>query len=450
VNLSAKQTGPADLIVFDDGEPIAEIRQLTLAFARFRRGGRSLIGNVVPLPLYWMQYANHQDPERNAGTAAHVTLVSTKPEEVVVECTGTTGSGACRSTYVLAIHGDQRSGGYSYVIDARLDVVSGQGWRVTPNPTQGEAEFANLWPEGTFSPERNERKRYQACYLVTPTRTERILHHHLESSDKHNIPMQRGDRFLWLQEDENPCLTVRSEAVTAGVCAYMWDTHFAYKICGEVKDVLLPAGTHLEAGYELASLAASETAEILAGALDRPAPELATTPLYVKGINRFSETLQGVEGDLRFLWPWETEGTAASTFTLDQACGFDDSTSVRIHSESADRACWKATTLGPAFGDIPFVDGSRYALTALVKTAQLDGRAMLAIRLHRKNNGSVFDIHNYEVFTSMHSLQGASPWSKLEVITPPITPAPDRLHILLIQEGKGTTWFDNVLLEVLL
>ena len=74
---------------------------------------------------------------------------------------------------------------------------------------------------------------------------------------------------------------------------------------------------------------------------------------------------------------------------------------------------------------------------------------MVAIRLHRENRGSVFDIDNYEVFTSMHSLQGASEWSKLEVITPLISPAPDRLHILLIQEGKGTTWFDNVLLEAL-
>jgi hypothetical protein len=450
MGLNAEQTGPADLTVFDDGEPIAEIRQLTLAFARFRRGGRSLIGDVVPLPLYWMQYANHQDPERNTGTAARVTLVSAKPDAVMVRCTGTTGSGACRSTFVLAIHGDQHSGRYTYLIDAKLDVVSGQSWRVTPNLTQGEVEFANLWPDGTFSAKRNEQKRYQACYLVTPSRIERISHHHLESSDKHNIPMKRGDRFLWLQEDENLCLVMRSEAaITAGVCAYMWDTHFAYEICGEGKDTILPAGTHFEASYELSSLAANETAEILAGALDRPAPELATTPLYVRGINRFSETLQSVEGDLRFIWPWETEGTAVSVLTLDQECGFDDSTSVRIDSENAGRSCWKATTLGPAFGDKPFVDASRYELTALVKTANLEGRAMLAIRLHRENSGSVFNIDNYEVVTSMHSLRGTSPWTKLEVITPPISPAPDRLHLLLIQEGKGTTWFDNVLLEVL-
>lgn len=450
MNLSAEQTGPADLAVFDDGERIAEIRQLKLAFARFRRGGRALIGDVVPLPLYWMQYAHHQDPERNAGTSARVTLVSAKPDAVVVECTGATGSGACLSTYVLTIHGDQHSGRYSYAIDANLDVVSGQGWRVTPNPTQGEVEFANLWPVGTFSPDRNEQKRYQACYLVTPTRIERIPHHHLESSDKHNIPMRQGDRFLWLQDDENPCLAVTSEAaITAGVCAYMWDTHFAFKICGDTKDVLLPAGTHFEAGYQLTSLAANDTAETVTGALDRPAPELATTPLYVNGLNRFSETLQSVEGDARFLWPWETEGAAGSALTLDKACGFDDSTSVRIDSESAGRSCWKATTLGPAFGDTPFVDGSRYGLTALVQTEHLDGRAMLAIRLHRENSGSVFDIDNYEIFTSMQSLQGTSRWSKLEVITPPISPAPDRLHVLLIQEGKGTTWFDNVLLEVL-
>jgi hypothetical protein len=196
-------------------------------------------------------------------------------------------------------------------------------------------------------------------------------------------------------------------------------------------------------------LAPHESGEILARALDRPAPELETTPVYVKGINRFSETLQNVEGDIRYIWPWETEGTADSTLTLDQSCGFDDSTSVRIDSQSAARSCWKATTLGPAFGDPPFADGSRFRLTAFVKTALVNGGSMIAVRLHRENNGTLFDIHNYEAFTSTHAHQGSSQWSKLEIITPPISPAPDRLHILLIQDGKGTTWFDNVLLEVL-
>jgi hypothetical protein len=449
MNLSAKLTGPADLIVFDDGEPVAEIQHLKLAFARFRRGGRALIGNVVPLPLYWMQYANHQDPERNAGTAARVTLVSATPEAVVAECTGTTGSGACRSTFVLTIRGDQHSGRYSHLIDAKLDVVSEQGWKATPNPTQGEVEFANLWPDGTFSPDRNEKKWYQACFVVTPTHVERIPHHHLETSDKHNIVMNRGDRFLWLQEDENPCLTILTEnTVTAGLCAYMWDAHFGYKICIEGKEVLLPAGSHFEAAYELTSLDEIEAKPIVDRAVDRPVPDLATIPLYVSGVNHFTRTLQNAGADWRYIWPWDSEGDSVSTPVFDLEFGFDDSSCLRIDSRGAGKSCWKVTTLGPAFGGKPFVDGSQYRLSAIVKTSKLEGKSAIAIRLHRKNRESVFDIQNYETFTSQ-TLHGDTDWRLLKVITPPISPPPDRLHLLLTQEGSGTTWFDDVFFEVL-
>jgi hypothetical protein len=88
-------------------------------------------------------------------------------------------------------------------------------------------------------------------------------------------------------------------------------------------------------------------------------------------------------------------------------------------------------------------------LSAMVKTSKLEGKTMIAMRLHRENNGSVFDIQNYETFTSGQTLQGDADWKLLKLITPPISPAPDRLHLLLIQEGRGTTWFDNVLFEVL-
>ena len=450
MNLSAKQTGPADLIVSDDGQAIAEIRQLKLASARFRRDGRSLIGDVVPLPLYWMQYANHQDPERNAGTAALVALVSAKPDAVVLECTGTTGSGACRSTFVLSIRGDQRTGLYTYSIDAKLDVVSEQGWRVTPNPTQGEVEFVNLWPEGTFSPNPSDPKRYQACYLVTPSGVERIPHHHLETSDKHNIVMNQGDRFLWLREDENPCLTILAEStVTAGLCAYMWDAHFGYKICAEGKEVLLPAGTHFEASCELTSLDENEAKPIVDRAEDRPAPDLAKIPLYVSGVNHFRRTLQDAGPDWRYIWPWEPEGDSVSTPVFDLGFGFDDTSCLRIDSRGAGKSCWKVTTLGPAFGGKPFIDGSQYRLSAIVKTSKLEGKAMIAMRLHRENQGSVFDIQDYDTFTSGLTLQGDADWGLLKVVSPPISPPPDRLHLLLIQEGSGTSWFDDVFFEVL-
>lgn len=149
-----------------------------------------------------MQYANHQDPERNAGAGATVNIISQNPDEVLLRCSGTTVSGACMSTVDLSIRRAQDPIRYVYSVGAKLDLLSKEGWLVTPNPTQGEVEFANLWPDGTFSPRRNDPKRYQACYLVSPACVERIPHHHLGTSDKHNIVMHQNDRFLWLLEEE--------------------------------------------------------------------------------------------------------------------------------------------------------------------------------------------------------------------------------------------------------
>lgn len=449
MGLNVKQTGPADLTVFDDRDEIAEIRDLTLTFARFRPGGRLLINGTYPLFLYWMQYASHQDPERNAGSGGHVEIVSQSPDQVVLKCSGTTASGGCSSSVLLTIR-RREPVRYVYSVRAVFDVVTKDGWLVTPNPTQGEVEFANVWPDGAFSPNPDDSKRYQACYVVTSRCVERIHHHHLETSDKHNIVMNSGDRFLWLLEEENPCLTLLSKTqVTAGVCSYMWDAHFAYKICDEGKDVVLPAGSHVEAEYELTSLDRNEAKAIVDRAVNRPAPELASIPLYVSVVNRFSETLQNTRTDLRYVWPWESEVGPGSGLVLDRTCGFDDSSSLKIESRGKGRSCWKATAIGPAFGGKHFVGGSRYELSAMVKTSDLAGSAMIAVRLHREGHGSVFDMNTYETFTSIQHLEGDTDWSVLKVITPPVSPFPDRLHLLLIQEGNGTTWFDNVFLEVL-
>jgi hypothetical protein len=437
-------------MVLDGTEQIAEIRDLKLTLARFRANGRVLIGETVPLFLFWMQYANHQDPERNVGTGGQVEIVSQESDQVVLNCSGTTASGACLSSVDLTIRRILDPIRYVYSVHATLDVVSEQGWLVIPNPTQGEIEFVNLWPEGTFSPNPSDSKRYQACYFVAPSSVERIPHHHLETSDKHNLKMNRGERFLWLQENENPCLTILTEnTVTAGLCAYMWDAHFAYKICNEGKEIVLPAGSHFEASYELTSLDESEAKAIVERAVDRPSPELSTIPLYVSGVNHFRRTLQNVDADWRYIWPWESEGDSLSTPIFDLRTGFDDSSCLRIDSRGSGKSCWKVTTLGPAFGGKPFVDGSQYQLSAIVKTSNLEGKTMIAVRLHRENQGSVFDLQNYEVFTSGHTLQGDTDWRLLKLITPPISPAPDRLHLLLIQEGSGTTWFDDVFFEVL-
>jgi hypothetical protein len=445
--LIGERTGEASCRISDGGELVAEIRSLCLVSAKFARGGRTLIGSTVPLRLYWMQYANHEDPERNAASNARLEILEGGIGSVVVECTGTTVSGACASRVVLTLRRSSNAASYLYRIDAELRVLAPSGWIVTRNPDHGELEFANLWPDGAFVTRSGDRKRYQSCLLVGRNGRGQIPHHHLESSDKHLIVMERGDRFLWVVEEENPCLTLESpEEVTAGLCAYMWDAHFAYKVCQE-GDVLLPRDARFQARYTLEGIGRDEAVSLLAGAPKRPAPEVSGTPVYVDGVNTFSATLETSGADPSEVWPWEQEGNAL--FAVDGRRGFDDSHSLRMDLPTRELAAWKATAFGPAYGKPPFSAGCRFRFSARAAGSDLAGEARVAIRLHREGTGDVFELKDYELYRSTGIPTGTSGWNRLEVTTPPISPAPDRLHLRLEGSGPGTVWFDSALLEIL-
>lgn len=442
MSLSVTIDGSADATVHDDGEQIARIHDLRLVFARFRPGGNELIGPSYPLFLFWMQYANHEDPERNAGTNGAISVVAQTPDNIALVCKGTTASGACVSTTTLAIRRHEDPVRYVYSVRTTLEVRS--GWLVTPNPTQGEVEFANLWPAGTFSALPSDRQHFQSCLVARKNSVERIPHHHLESTDKHNILMTPGDRFVWVEEDENLCLTFTGrKEVHAGLCAYMWDAHFAYKVCTNGKDVVLPTGTQFDAAYEIRSLSRAESAELSARANVRPGADLHAFPLYIVGGSDLIGTARNIQGDWRYVWPWETETSANARFT------FENESRLRIESSGEGISCWKLTTLGPAYGGRPLADGSQYRLSASVKTLGVRGTSTIAIRLHRENRGSVFEMKNYETYRSDDGIHGDGEWTKLEITTPRISPPPDRIHLLMIQEDAGTTWFEHLSFEVL-
>jgi hypothetical protein len=68
----------------------------------------------------------------------------------------------------------------------------------------------------------------------------------------------------------------------------------------------------------------------------------------------------------------------------------------------------------------------------------------IALRVHRAGRGSVFDVTGYEVFASAWLSNADREWRELGVETPRLSPAPDRVHLLLELEGVGRAWFDDV------
>jgi hypothetical protein len=458
---SAERTGRASLLLRDGEELVCAIRDLRLADARFRPGGRILIGSTVPLPLYWEQYADHEDPERNAGSHAFVEITRLTAEEIEIACSGETRSGAVSSLFRLIVTRNEAPLRYDYTISAALKVREHATWRVTPNPSQGELEFCNLWPEGIFSPVAGVPLRYEGTFIERGGKSYRISHHHLETPEKENIPLLPGDRIAWLLEEENLLLTLLGGgAVRAAVCAYMWDLHLAYRVCHQGSAVTLPSSTEAAAEYRLSLLLPEEAAPLLGRSVEEASP-VAEIPVLAGGLSLYGDIRSPEPIPPADLWPWEREvqaGDPASVrFSVDRSGGPRGEPALCIDAPAGVAAAWRGSALGPAFRQDPFPDGARYRLTARVSPASTTAR--LSIRLHREGRPGLFHPEQYEIFrspgagargsVSPQGSGGAEEWTELVVETPPISPAPDRIHLLLECTGAGSCRFANIHHDIL-
>ncbi|HSQ75919.1 MAG TPA: hypothetical protein VLT13_10200 [Bacteroidota bacterium] len=472
--LRVEPCGRADCRVRAGETLLAEIRDLRLCSLRLQEDGPLIIGPDVPMPLFWEQYADHENPERNASSGAVVSVgrdgdneltalhqpahepipTGPEPEEpVCIVCRGTNSSGSIRSTFRLTF---SRSigGEYQLSVHALLEVTGEEGWLITPNPHHGELEFCNIWPAGTFSVEPGQRKRYAVTAVRRGERVTLVRHTHLESADKHRIMLQRGDCIAWLLEDVNPVITLESDLpASAGLCAYMWDVHVAYPVCQDDKPCVLPRGFTREARFCVSGMPRGEGESWLEKGKKADSPEDDRWPVYVPGLNTFRTTFASAPGEAHTHWPWAFEvvdGAAGSiSGMLDQSTGFDDQASLCIRSSVPASGRWMATTLGPAFGGPPFRTARRYRLSARVRTLALEGESHIALRIHRSGQPDLYNAERYEMVVSPAAVSGTAEWQELSVVTQAIVPEPDRVHILLVHKGKGTSWFDNVLFEEL-
>lgn len=447
-SLSFKSTAADSGRILLGNRCVAEISELALVKFVPWNGAASLVGREVGVPLLWRQYGNHQDPERSARYHRRLTAQAKGPGWLRLRAAGATQSRRMTSTYELTFGVDERQR-LNLQVAARLDVASGDGWLVTPHADHGEVTFCTLWPAGVFSADGRAPKRFQCCLASRGAKMRRIEHHHLESPDKHRIALRAGDRFAWALEDINPVLTIGPGApVLAGLCAYMWDAHFGLRTCPDHEAVTLPPGTVLTADYTLSAVTRAELAPAVKRAKLLSPGRAADTPVWTGGRHTFKETFRGADIDRNTAWPWATAVKAgpaeAVEFARERGFGASDRYSLRIHHRAKAASRWLATTLGPAFGEPPFRRGGKLLLRALVFTRGLRGTVRVALRVHRQGRGSVFDVAGYETHPSTTQSADQGKWTELSVTTPALTPAPDRVHVLLELNGEGRVWFDNV------
>ncbi len=451
-----ERTSPAGGIVRCGGEPVAEIVDLVLVHAAGRPGHPSLIMSSPGTPLYWRQYANHQHPERSA--ASHAVLHD--PEETATSFR-ITGASATQSRSVLSsvdlrITLDPASGGLDFRVALRLFIDAEEGWRVTPHPHHGELEFCSLWPRDVFHTEPDLRKRFTHCLVDHRSRGDGavigILHHHLESDDKHRLAMQPGDRFLWGIEDVNPVVTVlEGRDVEAGLCAYMWDAHLALRVCEDAREITLACGGVWRAAWQLGALSRAEASALHLRAQSVDGGRVLDTPVIERGVQSFARTFRDLDPASAWrAWPWSHVLTFGDADHVSAArsdtVGCGDSCALRITHAGYAVSRWEATALGPAFGEPAFGSGVARRMTAMLRTSNLQGAARIAVRLHREDAPHLYDATQWERFESGALQIADCEWIEVHLDIPAITPRPDRLHMLLEVEGRGTVWFDDVLL----
>jgi len=408
--------GRSDAILYDCDEKIAEIHDLKFCNVRLQPSGRIIIGESVPMPLYWWQYANHQHPERNAGSNGKLSIVRQNKDEIIFQCESKNQSGSAVSKYEVKLNYSSEIQSYVYTIAATLVIPERKKWLVTPNPYHGEIEFCNFWPQDIFSTDPKIRKLYQASYVKKKDGVHKIPHHHLETSDKYNIHLEKGDKFFWAIEKINPVIEILSDQkVCAGVCAYMWDTHFGYRICDQSNDVTLAGRQEFQAKFKLYSIDRKTATALIQDAQEPPAEEILNIPIYHEGLNTFDKNLLDFPDKFDKFWQWkfETNGNNAKG-SLDRQQGYSDQYSLKIENFESAESAWIATSIGPAYGEEPIPDGARLKFSAMVKTENLNGRADIAIRFFKPGIGNIFEISDYQVIQTNNFLSGKQNWKKIK------------------------------------
>ncbi|MBN1541243.1 hypothetical protein JW992_03785 [candidate division KSB1 bacterium] len=424
---------------------IARIENLALTQFQFHPHRSSVLHETFPLPLFWRQYADHQDPERNAGSNGVLRLVALDSESLTLSASGTNAGSNLQSRMLLRVQRDPQSNGYRWRLTCELSVTTQPGWLVTPNPNQGEVEFCNFWPARVFDPENPQLKRFSCCAVDRGDRIDRIPHHHLETADKAMIPMRRGDRFLWLLEDENPVIQLLShEPVYAGICAYMWDVHFGFKVCSDNQPVVLPVGTRFRAAVEIYGIDREEGESLLWRSQEETIKTVDS--VFHAGIMEFDRPYSAYAAAERdSLWPWhrsaDSQSDDAVLFGIEPSELDADRLELTLTHTEAAESVWIAPSLGPAFGGSFFRADKKQRFTARIKLESPDQTAWVALRLHCPGEGSVFDLSTYRLYRSKTIDGSRSGWQSVSVCTPEQCSAPDRMHIMLVFHGTGKARF---------
>lgn len=418
---------PAENLMFFNGVPKPPV----LRHVRLTPDGPPL---VECIQLYWKLHNSLA-----TDCMVNIDVQGSGTDKLVVTFHTRDRSGIADSKRILTLTFDSSTGSYVYDFQAFItfnspDFLTGpchlefsDPWFVgCPGPA---VEFPGMWD-----------RRYQKFVYESDNGLVAIPINHYITTLKSGIKMKRDGMFFAAYEpDGNPAIQFMGD--TAGnsdisICWWGYDFHLARTITPEEMDN--PVLAH----FRITNCPASGARTMVRDAKLPEWKPLNLTfneyPIYERN-SSFEKGLaiDGVYEGKVDPFAWIPVGDGA---VWDKTSGRTDSYSLKIEKSGKGRTSWQ-TYKGDGEGYFaepwPFIKG--YKVSCWVKTEGVSGRgSSLAIKYHVPNFAQ-----EYPVYTA-RKLTGANGWTKMELEVGPPPEKAGCLMILLLQDGSGTTWFDDL------
>ncbi len=417
-----------------------ELRQLVLT-----PGGRPLVAGVQ---LFW-----------NLRTLITSELVDLQvqgqeSEQLVLTLISREPGGVATSRRVLTLSYDPELGSYIYAFAAHLEIHSPE---VFDNPREfggGEhltLQYSDPWycdvPGPTVEFPGMWRKRYS--HLLAEQGDGSIWQmplNHLATGIPSPQSFKEGGLLVLAHDPgNNPAFefvgpTAARSAL--GVCNWGYDLHLVARYTRD--ELYAPICEHFRV-----RLCPDTKAQALQGAA-APVPKVeyagcTELPLYERRTSfalplRLDQPTEGPTDP----WPWLPQGQGARWC---RDFGRSDDHSLMIAKEGAGPTEWIMDREGDGAWTQKWTPAIGFRVSVYLKTQGVSGRgSFLALRwdVHNEYNPERYPYH------CSQKLVGTHDWTRVQVeIHGPPPPAIHALCLILRQDGPGTTWFDDLEVELL-
>jgi hypothetical protein len=423
-----------NLRYFDANPKPVNLRDLKLV-----PGGRPLVAGVQ---LFWVFKHRVLATSELVGVEAEgdgserlvLTVITRDPGQVAT------------SHRVLTLTWDEGIGSYVYDFQCQLDIHS-------PEALDSEAEVAfeycDPWyvdipgPSVSFPGMWTKRFSYLIAQQGDGTVWKMPLNH-MATGIPSPRSFRRGGLFLPVFDPgNNPAFEFVGETAdrtSVGICNWGYDVHFAAHYARE--ELCGPLCPH----FRIRLCPDDQAQRLLAAA--KPVPPVAykgfeELPLYerrssfARGL-RLNEPTPGDTDP----WPWLPEGEGCE-WCRDE--GRSDRSSLKISKQTPGPAEWLMDREGEGAWTQPWTPDIGFRVSGYVKTRDVQGRGTcLAVR---------WGVYNYPQrypYVCSERLVGTNDWTRLTVeIHGPPPPDVSAMFLVFRQDGGGTSWLDDLEVEVL-